>query len=76
MKGSLQPRTVGYADLDLLAKGRMEFDTLEDSATYLGHLSNRYWRTSRGVAWTLKRNAIALGVRATYNKRYRLAGGG
>ncbi len=76
MKGILQRRAVAFALRDILARGKAEFDTLEVRAVYLGHLSNRYWRTSRGVAWTLKRNAIALGVRAIYKKRYRLPGGG
>ena len=76
MRGALQRRAVAFAIRDLPARGRTEFDTLEVRATYLGPLSNRHWRTSRGVAWTLKRNAIALGVRAVYRKRYRLPYGG
>ncbi len=75
MKGVLQRKAVSLAIQDLAAKGKSEFDTLEVRATYLGHLSNRFWRTSRGVAWTLKRNAITLGVRAVCKKRYRLPGG-
>ncbi len=75
MKGVLQRRAVAFAIRDLLAKGKTEFDTLEVRSRYLGHLSNRFWRTSRGVAWTLKRNAIALGIRAVCKKRYRLPGG-
>ncbi len=75
MKGQLQRKAVARAIRDLVAKGRVEFTTLEVRGHYLGHLSNRHWRTSRGVAWTLKRNAIALGVRAVSKHRYRLPGG-